>query len=113
MNQQVMEECSLGLINMLGRVFNMDRILSNVQTRRTELLNDLNPLGFISSEFLMNKVLILISLAIEYLALIISCIVAFLVSSIVVYRLGQLRNRKKPAAELMRMGALLAKEDAL
>jgi len=79
----VMEECSLGLINMLGRV------LSNVQTRRTELLNDLNPLGFISREFSMNKVLILISLAIEYLALIISCILAFLVSSIGSYRLGR------------------------
>ena len=46
---------TLGSSNMLGRVFNMDGILSDVQTRGTELLNDLNPLGFDSREFLLIK----------------------------------------------------------
>ena len=59
----VMEECAISSSNMLGNVFNMDHMISNVQTRGSELLNNLNPLGFVSREFIM------ISLALEYLAM--------------------------------------------
>ena len=74
----VMKECSRGSSSVLGKIFNMDGILKLVQTRVTKLLRDPNPLGFISREFSKIKKFILISVAIEYLTLIISCIVVVL-----------------------------------
>ena len=86
-------------------------------------MNDLNPLGFVSREFNLIKKFILISLALEYLALMISCNIAILMFhltqsiAVLINRItldrGRLWNRKKPAAEVMRMGALLASEDAV
>ena len=74
----VMKECSRGSSSMLGKIFNMDGILKLVQTRVTKLLKDPNPLGLISREFSKIKEFILISVAIKYLTLIISCIVVVL-----------------------------------
>ena len=74
----VMKECSRGSSSMLGKIFNMDGILKLVQTRVTKLLKDPNPLGFISREFSKIKEFILISVAIKFLTLIISCIVVVL-----------------------------------
>ena len=44
----------------------------------SELLNNLNPLGFVSREFSLIKEFILISLAIEYLTILVSCAMAVL-----------------------------------
>ena len=106
---------------MLSRVFNMDGMLSDVQSRWAELLDDLNPLGFVSREFSMIKEFILISLTIEYFTLII--IVAVLIFGLtpsVAYLIiripldwGRLWDKKKPTVEAMRLGALLANEDAV
>ena len=108
----VMEECASGLSNMLGNVFNMNYMFSDVQTRESELLNNLKPLGFVSREFSLIKEFILISLIIEYLAILVSCAVAVLMFGLtptiaaLVNRItldwGRLQNGKRPAAEVMR-----------
>ena len=103
---------SLGSSNMLGRVFNMDGILSNVQTRGTDLINDLNPLGFVSREFLLIKEFILISCILYVLMFDLPPSVTALINRIIL-DWGRLQNRKKPPAEVMRMRALSANEDAL
>ena len=105
----VMEECFLGSSNMLGRVFNNDRILRNVQARGS--------LGFVSRQFSMIKEFLLISLAIEYFAFVISCIAAVLMFGLtpsisalikrITFDWGQLRNRNKPTVKAMRMGACI------
>ena len=92
-------------------------------TRGTESLNYLNPLGFVSREFSLIKEFILISLAIEYFVLMISCVrpvIMFgLITSILalINRItldwGWLRNRKKPAAKVMWKGSLLTNEKAV
>ena len=74
----IMEEYCSCMSNMFDRVFNMEGILGDVQTRGTELVNDINPLGFVSREFNLIKEFILISIALEDLALIISCVVNIL-----------------------------------
>ena len=86
-------------------------------------LNYLNPLGFVSREFSLIKEFILISLAIEYFVLMISCVrpvIMFgLTTSIwaLINRItldwGWLRNRKKPAGKVMWKGSLLANEKAV
>ena len=78
----IMEEYSSCMSNMLGRVFNMEGILGDVQTRGIKLVNDINPLGFVSREFNLIKEFILISMALEDLALIISCVVKILMFSL-------------------------------
>ena len=56
-----MQECALGSSYMLGNVFNMDLLINNVQTRGSEMLNSLNPLGFVSREFSLIKEFLMIS----------------------------------------------------
>ena len=46
-----MEECASGSSNMLGNVFNLENMISDVQTKGSEFFNDLNPLGPVSSQF--------------------------------------------------------------
>ena len=67
----VMEEFSRGSSHMLEGSSTWRVCLC---TRGTETLNYLNPLGFVSREFSLIKEFILISLAIEYLVLMISCV---------------------------------------
>ena len=67
---------------------------------------------------------ILISLAIEYLAILISCAVAILIlclmptieaiiNGITLDWASRLRIQKKPVAEVMRLGALMTNEEAV
>ena len=79
--------------------------------------------SIVSREFLMIKDFILFSLAIEYFSLNISCIVAVLMSGLtpsiaaLINRItldwGRPRNKKKPIVKAMRLGDLLANEDAV
>ena len=74
-------------------------------------------------EFNLFKEFILVILAIKYLALMISCVVAVFMFSLtpsiaalinkITLDWGQLWNRKKHAGEVMRLGALLANEEAV
>ena len=89
----------------------MNYMFSDVQTRESELLNNLKPLGFVSREFSLIKEFILISLAIEYLILV-SCAGAVLMFNLtptiaaLVNRItldwGRLQNGKRPTAKVMR-----------
>ena len=73
-------------------------------------------------EFNLFKEFILVILAIKYLALMISCVVAVFMFSLtpsiaaLIKRItldwGQLWNRKKHAREVVRLGAQLANEEA-
>ena len=56
----------------------MDHMLSDVHTRGSELLNNLNPLGLVSREFSLFKKFILINLAIEHITILVSCAMAVL-----------------------------------
>ena len=84
---------------------------------------NLNPLGFVSREFSLIKEFIFISLTIKHLTILISCAVAVLMFGLtptkaaLINRItldwGKLLNRKRPVAEVVSLGALLANKDAV
>ena len=118
----VRESFAIGSRNLLGRVFNPDGLINGVESCGSALLNDMNPYGFVSKELSLSKVFLLLCLAIEYYAPIVSCTIAILLygltAAIAVFinRLtldwSLMKNRKKPRVEAIRMGALLQNQEA-
>lgn len=110
----VKEACALESQNLLGKIYNLDGLVENAESRGAELLESLNPLGFVTKEITIIKDFILLCLVVEYSMLGISSIVAIAIFGLtatlaaIINRLtldwSKLKSRKNPRTAAVRMG---------
>ena len=73
----VTENGAIECQNMPGQVLYMDDLIEGVQSRGTDLLNNLKPFGWVSKELSLKRFL-LMCVSIQYSVVVVSCAIAIL-----------------------------------
>ena len=109
----VQDSCAMESQSLSGKIYDLNGLINSAESHGSELLESLNPLGFMTREMMIIKDFMLLCLVIEYAALGISCITAIALFglsttlSAVINRItldwSKLKSRNKPRTPAVRM----------
>jgi len=116
------ESCTIEAQGLTGKIYDINGLVNSAESHGREILESLNPWGFVTKEISILKDFMLMGLVIEYVALGISIITAVAMFGLtatlaaVINRVtldwSKLKARKQPRVAAVRMNRLLQDETA-